>query len=127
MKNAITGGMSEQETREMLLKRGILAFQAIAGFIPQKTDLIDNLPTFSVVFNTMQEYWYDRKTGERHPYKMARLTLKCDEQMCKYCADYLELFFQPNRAMWQVTFFSHWQGETCCICGGICEDDEIPF
>lgn len=126
MKKEITGGMSEQEVRVMLRKRGVLAFQALAGMIPQKTDLIDNLPTFRVVFNQMDTYRIYRDMTSRR-YHMARLSLKCEEPMCKYCADYLDLFVQPKRAMWQVNFMPHWQNETCCICGGICEDDDIPF
>lgn len=126
MRNMITGGMSEQEARKMLLERGIFAFKCLAGSLPQKTDLIDNLPTFSVQLNGMGEYRYDRN-GKKTPYRMARLTLKCDEPLCRYCADYLELFFQPNRAMWQIAFVPHWNYETCCLCGGVCDDDEIPF
>lgn len=126
MRNMITGGMSEREARAMLQKRGILAFRAIAGMIPHKTDLIDNLPTFRVVSNYVETYTHYSLFRARK-YEMARLLLKCNEPMCSYCADYLELFFQPNRAMWQIRFVPHWNDETCCLCGGGCFDDDIPF
>lgn len=126
MRNMITGGMSEREARAMLLERGIFAFKCLAGMIPQKTDLIDNLPTFSVSFNNAHYY-----PGNRH-ITLYKLWLRCDEPMCNLCADNLELFLQPNdhtlkRQFRFVHFIPHLNdNDICCLCGNVCYD-VIPF
>jgi len=38
MKNAVTGHMSEEEARKILLAAGVAACQKMAGFIPLTTD-----------------------------------------------------------------------------------------
>lgn len=126
MSKAIARGMSEQEARAMLRKRGILAFQAMAGMIPQKTDLIDNLPTFTALWNYQSEYWHRSWHGDTRGLKISRLSLKCDEPMCFDCADALELYIQPKREVIQIEFVPHWDNETCVFCGNECRDG-IPF
>lgn len=126
MRNMITGGMSEREARTMLLERGIFAFKCLSGMIPHKTDLIDNLPTFSVSFNNAHYY-----PDSKH-ITLYKLWLRCDEPMCLTCADNLELFVQPNdhtlmRQFRYVHFIAHYNdGDICCLCGCACHDD-IPF
>lgn len=128
MRKEISGGMTEQDARSMLKKRGILAFQTLAGNLPQKEPEIanfDDLPTFSV----MHQYWYYWGKGSDYRGTHYCIWLKCDEPLCAGCADKIEIWIEPHKRLWEqrwVQIKSHWDDEKCCVCGGICRDD-IPF
>lgn len=127
MNKAITGGMSEQEAREMLLKRGISALMALAGSLPQKEpdfSKFDDLPTFSVYHNN--QFWNKNYPCILYSYS---LWLKCDEPLCCDCCDMLELFTQPTMSGYlRTVHFMAWYDDksVCVCCDKVCRDD-IPF
>jgi len=127
MKNAITGGMSEQDARAMLLKRGIVAFQAIAGSLPQKNSEIakfDDLPPFW--FDSAYHDCFARLENASHDYigALHGINIRFDVMICWECAHALRDYF--NLLSPTIRLFAHTHEGYCGLCGKW-EHDDIPF
>lgn len=127
MKNMITGGMSEDEARSMLLKRGIQAFKTVAGSLPQKEPEISkfgDLPMFRAFHNS--QVWDEDYEFVQYSYSV---WLQCEEPMCEICCDMLEIAIQPVIATnFRYVRIVAWYDDKslCACCGEVCRDD-IPF
>jgi hypothetical protein len=115
---------SIEEAREMLLKRGIFAFQKTAGYIPPRATEFDNLPTFNEV-----KLW---STPSKTPRNCViiwstdsmtfRSVIKCHESLCRSCSEAINNYLGSTIAL----YFYFDNEERCCCCGDMIED-EFPF
>lgn len=125
MRNEITGGMSEQEVREMLLKRGVRAFMAIAGSLPQKCENGVNYPEFTLNHNwyggayptTEAELWGDDRMGE-----VIGVHIQASMNWCFMCS--WEFRQTVNHDTLSI-HFPHNSVYPCDLCGVMFDD--IPF
>jgi hypothetical protein len=124
MRKIISGGVSETEIRKFLQKRGISVLMSHAGMIPQKTNLVDDLPMFYLpdwpVYNTKEFHWFDTKLSITCVIRW----LKCTEPLCFHCRE--EIIDHTNMYKARINLHYSYAGEKCCLCDGIC-DDSIPF
>ena len=123
MKKIITGGLSDEEARAILRKRGISALMRFAGMIPQKADKFDDM-VWRVIrnekFNALRANYVEKKFdrfGEYH-----ETYLDNGEDLCFDCAWLLREYFG-----FQI-YFQYVQDYDmiCECCGGRC-DEGIPF
>jgi hypothetical protein len=111
---------SIEEAREMLLKRGIFAFQKTAGYIPPRAAEFDNLPTFNEVNlyyylqRNCKEYWFADST-------IFRSWLKCNEPLCGPCSLAINGWLGETMSLY-VYLESN---SRCCCCGDLIQARSI--
>lgn len=126
MRNMVTGGMSEQEARRMLLERGIFAFKCLAGSLPQKECDLSKFSDIELIFDGdwyegiyEDEYWFADKWGE-----VRGIRIKLHENICYDCHGALRKAFQQIS---ETLYFYQVVEIGCCAVCGKWEDDAIPF
>lgn len=124
MKKYITGGLSEQEARELLFSRGVKAFMALGGQNAQKGVNFEDLPALLHAGAVVINAW----DYENHcvAYQVTELQLKTSETSCFYCVkllnDYIKSEFGET-----IQIYQRWTlGGNCCFCGEL-QTDDIPF
>jgi hypothetical protein len=115
---------SIEEAREMLLKRGIFAFQKTAGYVPPRAEKFDNTTTFKEVRvcaptitppRNCVEVWFTNSI-------VFRSVIKCHEPLCRSCSEAINNYLGSTIAL----YFYFDNEERCCCCGDMIED-EFPF
>jgi hypothetical protein len=123
---------TDAEMKRFLLKHAINGLQKQAGFVPEKTDLIDNEPTFAAksqkTSRVVNMRLVDAKQNPRYGSVASYvLYLRCEETMCWECAKKLKLFLN-GKSMLHFVFVGHgYLGGDCTLCGKECRDQPFPF
>lgn len=115
---------SIEEAREMLLKRGIFAFQKAAGYIPPRAAEFDNTTTFKEVRVCVPTIPPSRNCYEIQDTNsiIFRSVIKCNESLCQSCSEAINDYLGSTIAL----YFYFDNEERCCCCGDMIED-EFPF
>jgi hypothetical protein len=108
---------SIEDAREMLLKRGIFAFQKTAGYVPPRAEKFDDLPTFKEGnLNSRREF----RINTWLSYSMIFVSvIKCHEPLCRKCSKALNNYLGSTIAL----YFYFDNEERCCCCGDMIEDE----